>query len=173
MVTNFDAVNATAENAMENATPLTLDREMMENSKTLVMDFTMENVVETPDDRARMVMVRRKCICYEHSGDNSNCHFHTYNPIWNQTTPLCIKIEPRQILGPPYPEVQPELVVDASVGVDKSNTAAEPVKVSVKVLSAFSRAKPLAEATSIFDGHDFMLDIGMSSWEKAYLANIE
>jgi hypothetical protein len=44
--------------------------------------------------------------------------------------------------------------------------------VSVKVLSAFSRAKPLAEATLIFDGHDLMLDMRMSSWEKAYLANI-
>ena len=50
---------------------------------------------------------------------------------------------------------------------------ADPAEVSVKVLSAFSHAKPLAEATPIFDGHDFMLDMKMSSWEKAYLADLE
>ena len=47
------------------------------------------------------------------------------------------------------------------------------MEVSVKVLLAFSCAKPLAEAMPIFDGHDFMLDMRISSWEKAYCMDME
>jgi hypothetical protein len=87
---------------------------------------------------------------------------------------MCMEIEPRRLLATPTLEIAPQLGGVTQIGEVITSKKAESVEVSVKkVLSTFSCAKPLAEATPIFGGHDFMLDTKMSSWEKAYLTDVE
>ena len=90
MVTNFNLVNKTP--VIE--TPHSLDSNSMDKVETYTSDVAVENVKdnhgeEVPKDNG---MVRKKCLCHSHSGDNSNCCLHTYNPIWNQTSPMCMEL---------------------------------------------------------------------------------
>ncbi len=84
----------------------------MDNLETYATDFAVENVKdehgkEVPDDNSRMV--RRNCVCHEHSGDVPNCHSHTYNPIRHQATPTCMEIDPRPLLATPTPEIETQI----------------------------------------------------------------
>ena len=74
-----------------------LDTLVIDNLESYTSDFAVENIKDNHGKEApkENMMVRKQCLCYCHSGDNSNCGLHTYNPIWNQTSPMCMELEPR------------------------------------------------------------------------------
>jgi hypothetical protein len=71
MVANFNPVN-NKNPVVVMEIPYSLDSDVLDQLETLATDFAVENVKdkhgkEVPEDSARMVMVRRNCICYEHN----------------------------------------------------------------------------------------------------------
>lgn len=86
LVTKFKHSLVQDEPAIE--TPHSLDSKVMNALEIFASDITGEDSGNEAHDDDRMENVdaqeiqAEKCLCESHSGNNSECHMHPYNPNW-------------------------------------------------------------------------------------------